>query len=219
MVAALGRIAHDHGRLILVNKDTQLVAARPLIIHFEGKVVAEPALDSEIVLVQIRAAYVLVFGIDADEPHGGSCRSLLAYVRDQRHTLIQRSGIRKLVGLSATGGLRRGQSIGRIQSHVGRDVVEDFVISHAESGANHGSVIAKQRLAETRRICNAHHGREVVLVRVHSAVAEGERSLTEKERVGARFLWIDVQDLVRPEQHRSDARDEIGRQLARLVNR
>ncbi len=66
LVAALGGVIHDHPGLVLVHKQTQRVAVRSLIVHLERESRTYSPLDSQAVLIDVRAANVLIFGAQAN---------------------------------------------------------------------------------------------------------------------------------------------------------
>ena len=177
---------HSHIGLVQVDVQQQLVTARSLIIRLDREIVADPALNAEVVLIDVSAAKVRILGAEADQSAGGRARTLFAKVRNQRNVLVEADCPRKLSGLRDAGGLIGRQAVGRVQPHVGGNVVEHVVVAHAESGANHRVVVAEQRARKTRRVCQADHGREIVLVRVHSAVGQSEGRLCRESETRAR---------------------------------
>src|SRR5205085_6506781 len=104
-------------------KQAQIVSAGSLVIRLDRKVSPKPALDSGVVLIDIGAANIGIFGAESDQAAGRRAGTLLSEVRDERHALIEANGPGELVRLSNTGGLRSGQIVGRIQAHVGWDIV------------------------------------------------------------------------------------------------
>src|SRR4030095_6186548 len=46
LIASFGRIIDDHSRLVLIDKRSQLVTGRPLVVHLNRKIVADPPLDT-----------------------------------------------------------------------------------------------------------------------------------------------------------------------------
>ncbi len=181
LVAAHGRIVDDHLRLVLVDEQSQLVAGAALVIHFQRKVVANPALDSEVVLVKVSAADVRVLGAEADQADERLATGIELH---QRNILIETGRPGELSRLRHAGCLGGAQVVGRVQSHVGGNVVEDIVVADAESGANHRVVVAEQLLRETRRVGHSDYRREVVLVGVDAAVAEFDGRLRQDQRSG-----------------------------------
>src|SRR5206468_3141516 len=108
----------------------QLVTGGSLIVHFQREFLAQPALDPEVVLVEVGATDVRIFGADAEQSDHGSAGTLFANVGNQWHILVQGCGIGELPRLRSAVALVGGERIGRIQAHVRGNVVEYVVVSH-----------------------------------------------------------------------------------------
>ena len=163
-----------------------------MIVDLKGKIPRHPALDTEVVLINVGAVDIRIFRIDAQQTAGRRSGTLFAEVGDQRHGLVEANCPREFARLSHIGRLVRGQRVRSIQSHIGRYIVEDLVISHTEAKANHCVVMAKQGLGESRCIRQAQNRREVRFVGIHTGIAHGERRLREHERSDSALCRIDL---------------------------
>src|SRR5262245_49911067 len=217
--AALSRVLDDDIRLIGVYEDPQLVACAPLIINLEREVIAELALNAEVVLIEVGAAYVRIDRVEAEHADLRSARPLLAEIRDQPAVLIEADLPREFVGLRDVGRLRGEQVVGRIEHLVGRNVVEDFVKTDPEARSNHGRIFAEDPLAPPRSVSEAQHRREVILVGIDAAARKRDRRRAVDQGVATLFGRINVEQPIRAEQNHPDAGDEVRPVIARLVNR
>src|SRR5207249_3877755 len=120
--------------------------------------------------IDVRVTQVRILSAKADQPAGGRARALFADVGDQRNVLVKPDRIGELAGLRDAGTLIRGQAVGRVQSHIRRNVVKDLVVAYTESGADHRAILAEQRSGEARSVGNPKHGSHVVLIGFHAAV-------------------------------------------------
>src|SRR5262249_45973406 len=106
--AACRRIVDNHLRLVLIDKRSELVTGRSLVVHLNRKIAAAPPLDAEIVLVDVGASDIRIFRVKRKQPACRRTRTLFAEVRDQRHVLIEPDSPREFSRLRHTCGLVRG---------------------------------------------------------------------------------------------------------------
>ena len=187
-LAALGEIVDNHGRLILIDRDHQLVAARTLVVRLDGEARAQSPLDAEVELIDVGGAQIGIDGAQSDHAAGGMSGALVAEVRNKRHALVEPDRPRKFARLRHAGGLIRGQVVGRVQAHVGGNVVERFVVADTEARADHRVVVAEESVREARRVGHANHGCEIVFVRGHAAVAERRTAPAYRTNAAAPFF-------------------------------
>src|SRR5262249_40360445 len=103
--------------------------------------------------------------------------TLFAEVGHQRYGLIEPNGPWEFSGLCDAGRLGGGQSVWSVQSHVRGNVVEEVVVPDAEPKTNYCVVMTKQGLSESRSVCHAQNRSKVVLIGIHTRIAQRERSL------------------------------------------
>src|SRR5215831_4821940 len=168
LVTAKSRIADNDARLVLIDKRSQLVTSRSLVVHLQRKIPADPPLDAEIVLIDVSASQIWIFGVETEQTTCRRTRTLSAEVRDQRYGLIESISPREFSGLSHVFPLLGSKRVRSIQAHVRRNIVEDFVIAHAEAKTNHRVVVTEQRSRESRCVCKAKNRGEVVFIGIHA---------------------------------------------------
>src|SRR5947208_13216803 len=78
--AAPGGIVDRDKGLVEVDVEQEFVPARALIIGFKGEVLAHAALNTEVVLIDVRAAEIGILRTEADEAAGGCAWSLTTVV-------------------------------------------------------------------------------------------------------------------------------------------
>src|SRR5262245_3820072 len=78
--AALIRVIADDTRLLGVHEDPQLVAGATLIIDFDREVIAELALNAEVVLIEVCAADVRIDRVESEHADLRSALSLRAEI-------------------------------------------------------------------------------------------------------------------------------------------
>src|SRR5260221_1165393 len=189
----LSRILYHWRRLVLVDEQTQLVGGRTLEIDFERERTPELALNAEAVLVDVRATKGLIF---CTQTYYADLVGF-ANVVHERNVLIEPDPIGELIPVLGSGTtLRCGQVVGRIKRHVRRDIVENLVIAHAESTAEHGLVVSKNGTGEPRGIGKTDDGSKVVLVRVHAGIGERKGGLRKEQRSGTALGSVNGENLV-----------------------
>src|SRR6266446_410294 len=165
-----GGVPHDDGRLVLVHKQTKPVGVRSLIVDLQGKGGTQSPLDSQTVLIDIRAANVLIFGAETHQTNLVGHANIL----DQRYILVKTDGPGEFVAAICASVLSSRQVERCVQSHVGRDVVENLVVAHAEAAAKYRGVLTEQRPCEPWRVGKSKYRREIVLIGVHTAIRKRE---------------------------------------------
>src|SRR6266480_2391563 len=179
LVAAPGGIIHGHVWLVVVYEQTQLVAGRSLIVHLQRKGGTQSPLDSQAVLLDIRAANILIFGAETHQAN----RVGQANILDQSHVLVEADGPWEFAAVICAGVLGSRQIVRRVQPHVRWDVVENLVVTHAEAAANYRVVLTEQPSREPWRVGKPKHGGEIVLIGVHTAIGKRDGSLRKEERI------------------------------------
>src|SRR5262249_30089957 len=161
------------------------------------EVLSQTALNAEAVLIEVRAADVRINGAEAEHADGRPADAsndgpLPAEIRNQRHVLREADRPGEFARLRVVSGLG-GQQVGwRIDSLIGRDVVENLVVPDAEAAANHRLVFAEELFAEAGRPGEAQDRSDVVLVGIDAAGRELDRRLAENQRVTPLLCRIDV---------------------------
>ena len=199
------RVAHDDRRLIHVDENPELVPGTPLIIGLDRKGVAQLPLDSEVVLIQVRASQIRIDSLKTYDSDGRSSRPLPGEVRDQRHVLIEADCPRKLSRLRDIRCLSDLQIVRRAECHRGRHVVEKVVVGYAKAAANHGFVYAEDSLKQSRAVGKSEHRREVVLVRINAARWKRERRFAKDQRRRALQSRVDIKHAVGAHYDRTDS--------------
>src|SRR5260370_31535285 len=112
-------------------------------------------------MVNLSHANVTHVGVDANQSHPRSSGALDAKVLDEAHVLIETDSPGEFAALSGVV-LRRRQGEWRVQSHVGRDVIEDLIVTHAESTANYRVVAPDYPFGKAWRVSEPQHRPQTV---------------------------------------------------------
>src|SRR5258705_8241484 len=84
LIPAQGGIIHDHGRLILVDEQAELVSGGTLVVDFNRECAAKLTLNAEAALINVRTAKPLIFATETHQAHLGG----LPECRHRRNVLI-----------------------------------------------------------------------------------------------------------------------------------
>ncbi len=171
------RVVHRYERLVQVDVQQQLTSGGTHVIGLDRKVLPNPSLDPKVVLINVGIAQIWILRTNAHQATGRQPRALLPVIRNQRNILVITRRPGELARLRYERRLVRGQAVGCVQAHVRGNVVEHFVITHAESCPDHRVVLPEEGLGESGRIRDSDHRSHIVLIGIHAAIGEREWAL------------------------------------------